>query len=93
MLTLLKDRVIKGSFMTKDRVIKGCFMIKIRLPFQSINKDILYGETTYIIPRPIPAKATRLPNEIKVYFNPFFIAFYLLVVFRGTKIVNLSETA
>ena len=25
--------------------------------------------------------------------NPFFITFYLLVVFRGTKIVNLSETA
>ena len=28
MLTLLKDRVIKGRFMTKDRVIKGRFMTK-----------------------------------------------------------------
>jgi hypothetical protein len=46
-----------------------------------------------MIPRPIPAKTTRLPKETKVYFNPFFITFYLLVVFRGTKIVNLSETA
>ena len=31
MLTLLKDRVIKGCFMTKDRVIKGCFMTKDRV--------------------------------------------------------------
>ena len=31
MLTLLKDRVIKGSFMTKDRVINGRFMIKDRV--------------------------------------------------------------
>ena len=52
-----------------------------------------YGDTTYIIPRPTPIKTTRLPKETKVYFNPFFITFYFLVVFRGTKIVNLSETA
>ena len=32
-------------------------------------------------------------KETKVYFSPFFITFYLLVVFRGTKIMNLSETA
>ena len=31
MLTLLKDRVIKGSFITKDRVINGRFMIKDRV--------------------------------------------------------------
>ena len=31
MLTLLKDRVIKGCFMTKDRVIKGRFMTKDRV--------------------------------------------------------------
>nr|WP_302349822.1 hypothetical protein [uncultured Prevotella sp.] len=31
MLTLLKDRVIKGRFMTKDRVIKGRFMTKDRV--------------------------------------------------------------
>ena len=31
MLTLLKDRVIKGCFVTKDRVIKGRFMIKDRV--------------------------------------------------------------
>ena len=31
MLTLLKDRVIKGCFMTKDRVIIGCFVIKDRV--------------------------------------------------------------
>ena len=30
MLTLLKDRVIKGRFMTKDRVIKERFMTKDR---------------------------------------------------------------
>ena len=30
MLTLLKDRVIKGCFMTKDRVMKGRFMTKDR---------------------------------------------------------------
>ena len=52
-----------------------------------------FGDTPYMLPRPTPAKTTRLPKETKVYFNPFFITFYLLVVFRGTKIVNLSETA
>ena len=31
MLTLLKDRVIKGRFMTKDRVIKERFMTKDRV--------------------------------------------------------------
>ena len=31
MLTLLKDRVIKGCFMTKDRVIKARFVIKDRV--------------------------------------------------------------
>lgn len=31
MLTLLKDRVIKGCFMIKDRVITGCFVIKDRV--------------------------------------------------------------
>ena len=31
MLTLLKDRVIKGCFVIKDRVIKGCFMTKDRV--------------------------------------------------------------
>ena len=31
MLTLLKDRVIKGCFVTKDRVIMGHFMIKDRV--------------------------------------------------------------
>ena len=31
MLTLLKDRVIKGRFMTKDRVIMGHFMTKDRV--------------------------------------------------------------
>ena len=31
MLTLLKDRVIKGRFMTKDRVINGRFMTKDRV--------------------------------------------------------------
>jgi len=31
MLTLLKDRVIKGCFMTKDRVMKRCFMTKDRV--------------------------------------------------------------
>ena len=31
MLTLLKDRVIKGCFMTKDRVMKGHFMTKDRV--------------------------------------------------------------
>ena len=31
MLTLLKDRVIKESFVIKDRVIKACFMIKDRV--------------------------------------------------------------
>ena len=45
----------------------------------------LYGDTTYMIPRPIPAKTTRLPKETKVYFNSFFIIFYLLVVFRGQR--------
>ena len=31
MLTLLKDRVINGCFVTKDRVIMGCFVIKYRV--------------------------------------------------------------
>ena len=31
MLTLLKDRVIKGRFMTKDRVMKRRFMTKDRV--------------------------------------------------------------
>ena len=31
MLTLLKDRVIKGCFVTKDRVIIGYFLIKDRV--------------------------------------------------------------
>lgn len=31
MLTLLKDRVINGDFVTKDRVIKGRFMTKDRV--------------------------------------------------------------
>ena len=31
MLTLLKDRVIKGRFMIKDRVIKERFMTKDRV--------------------------------------------------------------
>ena len=31
MLTLLKDRVINGYFMTKDRVMKRCFMTKDRV--------------------------------------------------------------
>ena len=31
MLTLLKDRVIKGCFVTKDRVIIGFFLIKDRV--------------------------------------------------------------
>lgn len=31
MLTLLKDRVMNGCFMTKDRVINGHFMIKDRV--------------------------------------------------------------
>ena len=31
MLTLLKDRGIKGCFMIKDRVITGCFVIKDRV--------------------------------------------------------------
>ena len=31
MLTLLKDRVIKGCFMIKDRVIKARFVIKDRV--------------------------------------------------------------
>ena len=31
MLTLLKDRVIKGCFVIKDRVIMGRFMIKDRV--------------------------------------------------------------
>ena len=31
MLTLLKDRVINGRFMTKDRVMKGRFMTKDRV--------------------------------------------------------------
>ena len=31
MLTLLKDRVIKGCFMTKDRVINGDFVTKDRV--------------------------------------------------------------
>ena len=31
MLTLLKDRVVKGYLMTKDRVIKGRFMTKDRV--------------------------------------------------------------
>ena len=31
MLTLLKDRFIKGCFVTKDRVIIGCFVIKYRV--------------------------------------------------------------
>ena len=31
MLTLLKDRVIKGCFVTKDRVIKARFVIKDRV--------------------------------------------------------------
>ena len=44
------------------------------------HRFTLYGDTTYIIPRPTPAKTTRLPKETKVYFNPFFITFYLLVV-------------
>ena len=55
------------------------------------HRFTLYGDTTYIIPRPTPAKTTRLPKETKVYFNPFFITFYLLVVFRGTKIVKKGE--
>ena len=40
MLTLLKDRVIKESFVIKDRVIKAYFMIKDRVIHTIDNKDI-----------------------------------------------------
>ena len=57
------------------------------------HRFTLYGDTTYIIPRPTPANTTRLPKETKVYFNPFFITFLSFSCFQGTKIVNLFETA
>ena len=39
MLTLLKDRVIKGRFMTKDRVMKRRFMTKDRVIMGYIVTD------------------------------------------------------
>ena len=79
--------IIEALVAIDDRILAIVFL------HQPTHRFTLYGDTTYIIPRPTPANTTRLPKETKVYFNPFFITFYLLVVFRGTKIVNLSETA
>ena len=43
MLTLLKDRVIKGCFVIKDRVMKRCFVTKDRVirPIQAIIIKII----------------------------------------------------
>ena len=79
--------IIEALVAIDDRILTIVFL------HQGTHRFTLYGDTTYIIPRPTPANTTRQPKQIKVYFNPFFITFYLLVVFRGTKIVNLSETA
>lgn len=54
MLTLLKDRVIKGCFMIKDRVIKARFVIKdrvIRLIQAIIIKIIvkIHKNTSFLI--------------------------------------------
>jgi len=44
MLTLLKDRVIMGCFMTKDRVIKRHFMTKDRvMKGRFMTKDRVMG--------------------------------------------------
>ena len=55
MLTLLKDRDIKGCFVTKDRVISGCFVKKdrfIRLIGAIIIKIIcvkIHKNTSFLI--------------------------------------------
>ena len=78
--------IIEALVAIDDRILAIVFL------HQPIHRFTLYGDTTYMIPRPTPTKATRQPKQIKVYYNPFFITFYLLVVFRGTKIVNLFES-
>lgn len=58
------------------------------------HRFTLYGETTYIIPRATLTKTTRLPKEIKVYFNPFFIVLLFQFVFYNkgyTNERNISE--
>ena len=71
--------IIEALVAIDDRILAIVFL------HQPTHRFTVYGDTTYMIPRPIPANTTRLPKETKVYFNPFFITFYFLVVFRGQR--------
>ena len=71
--------IIEALVAIDDRILAIVFL------HQPTHRFTLYGDTTYIIPRPTSANTTRQPKQIKVYFNPFFITFYFLVVFRGQK--------
>ena len=66
MLTLLKDRVIKGCFMIKDRVIIGCFVIKYRvIKTCFMIKDRLSNQTLYIMIICAKIKSASIPEVLR----------------------------